>query len=169
MELLVVRHGMAEDREEFAAEEKDDSLRPLTKQGRWKIERIAKGLRYLVPSVHLVATSPFARAEQTARLVAAAYRGADVTSLDCLAPGGRPNAFLAWLREHEDVDRVIAVGHEPELGALVTWLITGQPAEGRIALRKGGACLLEFDGRLRPGEATLHWALPPTVLRRLAD
>jgi hypothetical protein len=37
-----------------------------------------------------------------------------------------------------------------------------------LALRKGGACLLEFDGEPAPGTATLLWALTPAQLRALA-
>jgi len=170
MELLVIRHGVAEDREEYARQGKDDSLRPLTDEGRWKMERVARGLRHVVPSLDLVATSPFVRAEQTARIVAAAYDDADVIHVDTLTPDGVPDEFLAWLGEHRSAGHVAAVGHEPHLGALVAWLVTGQWAEGRIALRKGGACLVELEGeRLRAGEGRLLWLLTPAVLRKLAE
>ena len=169
MELLVIRHAVAEDREDFAATGKDDSLRPLTKDGRWKMERGVRALRHAIPSLSVIATSPFTRAAQTAKIVAAAYDDVDVEPLDALTPEGRPQAFLTWLRERESDDRVAAVGHEPHLGSLVYWLLTGEPAEGRIAIKKGGACLLELDGRPRAGKATLIWSLTPSILRRLDD
>lgn len=169
MQLLVIRHGVAEEREAFAATGKDDSLRPLTKEGRWKMERGAPALRRALPSLNVIATSPFTRASQTAKIVAAAYDDVDVERLDALTPEGRPQAFLTWLREREPDDRVAAVGHEPHLGMLVYWLLTGEAAEGRIALKKGGACLLEFDARPRAGKATLIWSLTPSILRRLSD
>lgn len=169
VELLVIRHGVAEERETFAATGQDDSLRPLTKEGRWKMERVAKGLRRLLPSVSLVATSPFARALQTARIVSAEYGKAELERLDALTPEGKPRAFMAWLREHQEVERVAAVGHEPHLGSLVSWMLTGEAVEGRIALRKGGACLLEFDDRPRMGRARLIWSLPPSILRRMTE
>ena len=169
MELLVIRHGVAEEREEFAASGKDDSLRPLTKEGRWKMERGARALRHALPSLNVIATSPFTRAAQTAKIVAAAYGDVDVERLDALTPEGRPQAFLTWLRERDVDDRVAAVGHEPHLGALVCWLLTGKVTEGPIALRKGGACLLEFDAQPRAGKGTLVWSLTPSLLRRLDD
>jgi hypothetical protein len=49
---------------------------------------------------------------------------------------------------------------------LVTWCMTGQ-VESRVALRKGGACLLEFSARPAAGGATLQWALTPSQLRRI--
>ena len=169
MELLVIRHGVAEEREDFAATGKDDSLRPLTKEGRWKMERGARALRHALPSLNVIATSPYTRAAQTAKIVAAAYDDVDVERLDALTPEGRPQAFLAWLRGRESDERVAAVGHEPHLGALVYWLLTGDAVEGRISMKKGGACLLELDPRSRAGKATLIWSLTPSLLRRLDD
>ncbi len=169
MELLVIRHGVAEEREEFAATGKDDSLRPLTKEGRWKMERGAKALRHALPSLNVIATSPYTRAAQTAKIVAAAYDDIDVERLDALTPDGRPQAFLTWLRGRGSDDRVAAVGHEPHLGSLVYWLLTGEAVEGRISMKKGGACLLELDPKARAGKATLIWSLTPSLLRRLDD
>ena len=169
MELLVIRHGVVEEREDFAATGKDDSLRPLTKEGRWKMERNARALRHALPSLNVIATSPYTRAAQTAKIVAAAYDDVGVERLDALTPEGRPQAFLAWLRGRESDDRVAAVGHEPHLGSLVYWLLTGEVVEGRIAMKKGGACLLELDPKSRAGKATLLWSLTPSILRRLDD
>ena len=60
------------------------------------------------------------------------------------------------------------VGHEPHLGTLVTWLMTGIE-ESRVPLRKGAACLLEFPSRPEERTAQLHWALTASQLGRLAD
>ncbi len=169
MELLVIRHGVAEEREDFAATGKDDSLRPLTKDGRWKMERGARALRHAIPSLNVIVTSPFTRAAQTAKIVAAAYDDVGVERLDALTPEGRPQAFLTWLRERDAEDRVAAVGHEPHLGSLIYGLLTGEAVEGRIAMKKGGACLLELEPRPRAGKATLIWSLTPSILRRLDD
>jgi phosphohistidine phosphatase len=169
VELLVIRHGVAEERETFAATSQDDSLRPLTKDGRWKMERVAKGLHRLLPSLDLIATSPFTRALQTAKIVADAYGDTELERLAALTPEGRPQAFIAWLRKRESEDRIAAVGHEPHLGSLISWLLTGEAVEGRIALRKGGSCLLQFDDRPRMGQAKLLWSLPPSLLRRVTE
>lgn len=169
MELLVIRHGVAEEREDFAATGKDDSLRPLTKEGRWKMERGAKALRHALPSLDVIATSPFTRAAQTAKIVAAAYDDVGVEQVDALTPESRPQDFLAWLRKRDAGERVAAVGHEPHLGALVYWLLSGESVGGRIAMKKGGACLLELDPRSRSAKATLLWSLTPSLMRRLGD
>lgn len=167
MELLVIRHGVAEDREAFAESGQDDSLRPLTKEGRLKMEHAAAGLRRAVSSLDAIATSPFKRAEQTAKIVARAYGHAELEQLDTLTPDGTQRAFMTWLRARSAGDRVAIVGHDPHLPTLVSWLVTGEAIDGRFRLRKGGACLLEFDGQPRAGKAILLWSLTPSLLRRL--
>ncbi|HET7457196.1 MAG TPA: phosphohistidine phosphatase SixA [Gemmatimonadaceae bacterium] len=168
MQLLVIRHGVAEERDEFAESGQDDALRPLTKEGKWKMERIARALRRVVSSLDVLGSSPLLRATQTASIVASAYGDLEITALPALVPGAPRDTFLAWLRRQRDAAAVAIVGHEPDLGALVTWLLTGEE-ESHVPLRKGGACFLAIDGRPRAGCALLEWALTPALLRRIGD
>src|SRR5881392_380489 len=87
MRLLVVRHAIAEDREAFARSHKDDADRPLTSEGRRKMERAALGLKVLVPELDVLAASPYKRALDTAEIIAASYRGLTVERVPELAPG----------------------------------------------------------------------------------
>ena len=64
MQLLVIRHAIAVEREDFARTGKDDRLRPLTDEGRKKMKQGAKGLRQLAPRIDLLATSPLTRAHR---------------------------------------------------------------------------------------------------------
>ena len=43
MKLLLIRHAIAEEREDFARTGKDDRLRPLTDEGRKKMKQAARG------------------------------------------------------------------------------------------------------------------------------
>jgi phosphohistidine phosphatase len=167
MKLLVIRHAIAEEREDFARTGKDDRLRPLTEDGRKKMKQGAKGLREIVPEIDLLATSPLTRAAQTAAIVDSVYGGLREVEIKELSPEVTPESFLRWLRKQK-VDTVAVVGHEPSLSLIVSWLLTG--TERRIiAIRKGGACLLEFSDEVGAGTATLLWALTPALLRALAD
>ena len=169
MRLLVVRHAIAEDREEFARTGESDDQRPLTPEGRWRMTRVAKGLREIVPEIDVLATSPFVRAAQTAAIIADAY-GIDeerIVTVPALAPEGKADAVIRWLARQE-ADLVTVVGHEPDLGRLIACLITGTSGDW-LPLRKGGACLLEFEERPRAGGAEIRWLLPPALLRRLRD
>jgi phosphohistidine phosphatase len=162
MQLLLIRHAIAEDRDEFAKTGKSDELRPLTKDGKRKMRANAKGLHRIVGSIDLLAASPLVRAVETAAIVSVAFDDIPVVTVKALEPDAEFDDFVVWLNEQEGA--VIAVvGHEPHLGILVTWLLTGV-AEPRVPLKKGGACLLEFEGRLGHGAATLVWSATPRLL-----
>lgn len=166
MKLLLIRHAIAEEREDFAKTGKDDRLRPLTDEGRKKMKQAAKGLREIVPEIDLLATSPLTRAAQTGAIVDSTYGGLKEVEIEELAPGAAPNDFLRWLRKQK-AGTIAAVGHEPSISLLLSWFLTG--TEKRLySFRKGGACLLEFPGELGAGTATLLWALTPGQLRGLA-
>src|SRR5580704_3446332 len=168
MQLILIRHGIAEDRAEFAATGNPDSERPLTKQGQWKMERLAGGLRRAVSALDVLGSSPFRRAEQTARIVSRAFHDIQVTTVPALAPTGPADNVLKWLKHHLAATTVAIVGHEPQLGELTTWLVTGTASSG-VEFRKSGACLVEFKGRANAGSGRLQWMLTPALLRDLAD
>ena len=167
MRLLLIRHAIAEEREDFSRTGKEDRLRPLTDEGRKKMKQAARGLYGLVPQIDLLATSPLTRAEQTGAILDSVYGGLDVEEIEELSPETTPNAFLLWLRQREE-ETIAVVGHEPSLGQILSWLLTGTERQ-LIAFRKGGACLLEIPGEVAAGTATLLWALTPGQLRQLAD
>src|SRR5687768_1700684 len=101
MRLLLVRHAIAEEREDFARTGKDDHLRPLTDEGRKKMKQAARGLRSLVPEIDLLATSPLTRAAQTGAILDSVYGGLDVVETDELSPETTPEQFLRWLRQQK--------------------------------------------------------------------
>jgi phosphohistidine phosphatase len=167
LQLIVIRHGVAGDPAEFAATGQDDSLRPLTKDGRRKMALNARGLCHVVHAIDVLAASPLVRAQQTATIVAKAYGGIEITTLAALVPDRPLKEVLVWLRRQRATAVVAVVGHEPQLGGLITWLLTGQ-SQGPIELRKGGACRIDFDGRPAAGSGHLSWVLKPALLRQLA-
>jgi phosphohistidine phosphatase len=168
MKLLLVRHAIAEDREEFENTGEPDEKRPLTTAGRKKMKRAAAGLRELVPRVDVLATSPLTRAQQTAEVLAKTYVEAAPTVVEALDPMQPYELFLEWLRRLDDVDTVVAVGHEPHLSGLAAWLMTGNE-KPFLEFKKGGTALLEFDGVIDRGAAQLRWLLTPAQLRAIGD
>jgi phosphohistidine phosphatase len=166
MKLLIIRHAIAEDREEFARTGKDDRLRPLTDEGRKKMKQGARGLKRVAPEIDLLATSPLTRAAQTGAVLDSVYGGLSEVEITELCPEASPVEFLSWLRK-QTAEQVAVVGHEPSISLILSWLLTG--TEKRIfSFRKGGACLLEFPGEVGAGTASLLWALTPAQLRELA-
>ena len=168
MKLLAVRHGVAEDREAFAATGKEDAARPLTTDGRKRMKRIAKGLAGEVPKLDVLATSELARALQTAWILAGAYDDVVPTPIEPLRPDAELATLLAWLRQQDPGYTIALIGHEPHLGIAVSWLLTGKK-QSIISLRKGAACLLDLGEIPTAGQAALEWMLTPGQLRRLGE
>ena len=165
MKLLVIRHGVAMDQDEFAESGESDDLRPLTAEGKKEMKKIAKGLCSEVETLDLLAPSPLVRAEQTAEIVADAYGIKVAEATTSLVPDAPLEEFEEWSATHWEKNLIAIVGHEPHLSTLVTWLLTGKH-QSRVRLKKGGACLLEFDSEPRRGSGTLNWLLTPRQLAR---
>jgi len=164
MLLLVVRHAIAVDQEEWAG---DDAKRPLTDEGRKKMKKAAQGLRQLVKDVELLAASALVRAYQTAEILAEAY-GLSIKTVPALAPGQPPAALARWLEGETHRQTIAIVGHEPGLSSAVSWFLTGAD-RAILELKKGGACLLDLPRGVGPATATLLWALWPSHLRDFGD
>lgn len=167
MYLVVIRHAIAVEREEFAGSGRPDSDRPLTDAGRRRMRKNARGLQRIAPHPQLVATSPWLRAADTARVVAETLGVERIETVDVMLPDRHPRALAAWLTERT-AETIVVVGHEPHLGAVVTWLLGGGEAS-RVEFKKGGACLLRIDGPVDAGAATLQWHVTPAQLRAMAD
>lgn len=167
MNLLLIRHAIAVDRSDFDA---DEELRPLTDEGKRKMQRAARGLRAAVPSIELIATSPLVRTVATGAIVEEAYadlrRRPLVREIDPLRPGADSEDLLAWL-DLQTADPIALVGHEPDLSDLLALLVGA--ARPFYRFRKGGAVCVAFPGRVEAGAGTLVWALPPGVLRELGS
>ena len=171
MKLLIVRHGKAEDRDDWAATGAHDDARPLTTEGRELMRVGAIGLHTIVESIDVLASSPLVRAQQTARIVADAYGIAGIVEIDALRSEARPSELYEWLCEMEGNDIVAVVGHNYHLEEFASWLLTGRK-DRVIDIKKGAAVMIELKGLSRkhkgPDTATLLWALTPAQLRGLA-
>jgi phosphohistidine phosphatase len=166
MKVLLVRHAVAEERQDFAKSGKDDSLRPLTRDGRAKMRRVATAIASLVPEIDIVASSPLTRTMQTAKILAGAYTDLEIIRLDSLAPGGSDRETIEWLATHSNLRCVALIGHEPDMSSLLAAL-TGSPTPF-FDFRKAGAAHVSFADKPEAGAAKLDWAVPPSMLRVVA-
>ncbi len=165
MKILIVRHAKAEERRLLGLLRKD-AARPLTPGGRKDMAKAAKGLKQLVSDIGVLAASPLVRARQTAQILAERY-DAQVTEVTELSPGADPDKLHAWLRKQPLEATVALVGHEPDLGVLASWFLTGRK-EPFVLFKKGAACLIDFaDGGPAPGRGRLEWLIQPGALRKL--
>lgn len=163
--LLLVRHAIAQDRDEAAAQGIADPQRPLTDKGAAKIRSISRALQRLLPSPGVLLYSPYLRTRQTAAILNEQWPCATIQS-DTLAPGGDAEALLDLLNKHPGP--IVLVGHEPDLSELMGLLLCARQL-GFIRIKKGGAALLELDQPVAPGKAELQWLLSPKQLLALAD
>ena len=162
MRVILFRHGPAgrRDPERWP----DDSVRPLTPQGAQLTRAVANGLAVIDSDVGVVASSSYARARQTARVLAHVLDAGAVEELEDLRPGGSPARILDFLAARASDRTVLLVGHEPDLGALAGMLLFGAPVS--LPLKKAGACSMRFDGEPHEGTGRLSWFMPPKVLRQ---
>ena len=154
MQLLLIRHGEAGEARGWAKTGRPDDERPLTDEGTDEMRAVAAGLRAAVPHIDLVASSPLTRALQTADLVADQYAGVTRVTIGELVPDQRPFAFVDWLSGHEWADVVAAVGHNPHLSELATWLLEDDEL---IDMKKASALLIDFPGEVGKRSGRLVW------------
>jgi phosphohistidine phosphatase len=164
VELILVRHAIAEDRDH--ARWPDDADRPLTVDGEEQFRKGARGLVRLVPTVDEVLSSPYARAWRTAELLSEAGWTAP-KPLEVLAAARSPLELIEALRADADLDRLALVGHEPSMSEVASVLLSGSATGLSLEMKKGAACVLDLPDGPQPGGASLRWLLSPKVLRAL--
>lgn len=163
MDVLVVRHGTALDKEEAASRFMPDDDRPLTKKGRSRTKRVAKVLAKRVPNVTGLLTSPLLRAAETAEIVGAAI-GLEPERTNALLPGAAEDHLVRVLEKKSGA--VAVVGHEPHLSRWIGWALTGE-SRSIVALAKSGVCLVHFADTPRAREGTIGWLLTPALVEEL--
>ena len=162
MQVLLVRHGRAEEREKG----KKDEVRALTEDGQQRLRKEMKKLSRTLPKVDLIATSPLVRATQTALIMSKACDDAKVVKLPALAPKGTEEAVFVWLKKQPAEATIALVGHEPNMGALAAYLMLGVN-EAFFGFKKGGVCCIEFDPASGAGGGELQWLMQPKQIRNL--
>jgi phosphohistidine phosphatase len=164
MVCLLLRHGIAVERDEWEGSEAD---RPLTEQGAKRVAQAAAGLNRLDVQPTHVLSSPLVRALETAKIVHRVLRVRSTMQIvDELLPDASPDRLLSILHDFPPESSVLCVGHEPQLGMAASVLLSGR-ASGSFPLKKAGACLIELPIPVKPGRGILRWWLTPRQLRAI--
>ena len=137
MDLILWRHAEAE-------EGGPDLERKLTPKGRKQAKRVAAWLLQRLPSKVTVLSSPARRARQTADALEVRAK-----LVDQIAPGAAVSDVLAAVDWPQRKGSVLVVGHQPTLGCVASYLVSGSPVEWSI--KKGGLWWLTY--RVRGGES----------------
>ncbi len=164
MDCVLLRHGIAVERDEW---EGTDGDRPLTERGAKRVAQVAIGLSRLDVQPTHVFSSPLIRAIETAKIVrgALSVRSA-IEIVDELLPDASPHRFLSILRKLPPESSVLCIGHEPQLGMAASVLLSGR-VSASFPLKKAGACLIELSIPAKPGRGVLRWWLTPSQLRAM--
>lgn len=163
MQLYIVRHGIAIDREDPQCP--PDPERYLTEEGVEKTKGVARGLAALGVSGDLFLTSPYVRAVQTAEIVASTlgYEKQKIRRTDSLLPGTEPSLLFRELARDKQASAVLVFGHAPHLDDLIA---TAVGAKKHVTeLKKAGVALIELK-RISPPIGMLVWLATPKLLRR---
>ena len=165
--IYIVRHGIAEDR----AASGRDADRRLTEEGIDETRRAAIGMRTIGVAPDLILTSPLPRADETARIIASVLAGKsdeiaiDVT--DTLSPGVHIEQLLLECRKPPKPAKVMVVGHQPDLGMLASWLISGSAEAAFLPFRKASLACVETSGSTGRIRGVLRYFLSPAHLRAI--
>ena len=169
-ELLLLRHGIAEER----SPELPDRTRALTDKGRQRTRAVLERALALGLVADRMLSSPFTRARQTAEMARSVGLAPALELSETLEPGHDPLPLLVSAlaglapapigggAERQARLRVLLVGHEPDLGRLAARLLGANP--GAIQLRKAGLALLALPAGATPGSASLRLLLSPRSL-----
>lgn len=164
MDCILVRHGIAVEPDDWEGMEEN---RPLTEKGKKRVRQAAEGLAVLDCKPTHLFTSPFLRAYDTARLLRAVICPAlKVETREELAVGARPELVVGLLRTLPLDAVVVCVGHEPQLGEVVSLLLCGK-ALPNFPFKKSGAAHVESEGVMNQGQGRMRWWLQPMQLRAL--
>ena len=182
MNLYIIRHAISEQRHIFAQTGQSDELRPITNRG---AERM-KGLLSFIKNnskeqINNVLQSPLLRSQQTGTLVKEFYPQARYMTTSLLRPSFSFKKLLEEIQQFEPTNNqsppsissdnpdnknknpktsLALIGHEPDLGQFISWLLFNQ-ANNCFPLKKGGIAKLNIQ---KNGQHYLKWILRPKLI-----
>jgi phosphohistidine phosphatase len=155
VDVYILRHGKAD----AAGTGMSDADRRLTKKGREDIAAAGRWMAAQELRFDLIAASPLARAQETAAIIAESLGETDLlVTWKVLGPGGTPDNVCRIIGRHTDMHTILLVGHEPQLSALISRIITGDE-NAAIVMSKGAlAKIRDFSYNMNPS-GELHWLM----------
>jgi phosphohistidine phosphatase len=144
-----------------------DAERPLTTQGEQDATLMGRVLSRLESKIGVVMASPLLRARQTAEHISRELgTHPKVRVSEHLAPGFRPKVLLEELLSQAQGSDVVAVGHQPDLGMFVAFLI-GDSSRAAITMEPGAIAKLRLTSTDSRVEARLSSLFTPAAVRKL--
>ena len=157
IELYFLRHAHAGDPEAWTG---DDAARPLSEKGEKQAERLGTFLAGVGFTPDAIISSPKLRAAQTAEIVAK-HLGIQISFDDRLAGAFEVETLETLLGDAGDPVRPVVVGHDPDFSDVLAEL----SGASRLPMPKGALARVDIERPLRAGGGTLHWLVPPDLLK----
>jgi phosphohistidine phosphatase len=157
IELHFLRHAHAGDPEAWTG---DDAARPLSDKGEKQAERLGAFLAGVGFKPDAIVTSPKLRAAQTAEIVAR-HLGIQISFDDRLAGAFEVETLETLLHDAGDPVRPVVVGHDPDFSDVLAEL----SGASELPMPKGALTRIDIERPLRAGGGTLHWLVPPDLLK----
>ena len=154
MNLYILRHANAD------TEAATDAARELSEKGCEQAKKVAQFCAGQGIQPEVIFASPLIRAQQTAKPVAKEL-GMEVTTARWLSSGAKPEGILTALATLKEVSAVMLVGHQPDLGELISHLLGA--SEGSINVRKASLTLVEVLVP-REGGGRLEFSIPARLM-----
>jgi phosphohistidine phosphatase len=158
MEIYVLRHGEAEERETGRA----DRDRKLTARGKRDLKALLKVARKAEVAPDVILTSPLRRAQETAAIAAEVLGCKRIVETRNLLPGASPELVWKEIGNGHKVEKVLLAGHQPHLGSLIGLLLE---APVMVDLKKGSMVRIATQARLGPPRGVLKWMLTTRIAK----
>lgn len=158
MLIYLVQHGKAKTKEE-------DPKRPLNKEGKKDIEKIAMFLKKSNINIETIMHSDKLRAKETAEILSKS-----INSKNGLKeiPGLQPNDIvepIATLLNQQSSGNIMFVGHLPFMSKLSSLLITKNQDCKIIAFQQGAVVCIEKNEENEDIETfSLKWMVTPEIV-----
>ena len=157
MNLYLIRHADAGNREEWKG---DDADRPLTDLGHRQARVLGEAFHQRNIVVEAVLSSPTVRTRETASaFLGGAESNVSLGFSDLLAPGAIKRRKLSKQLAALGVGSAAVVGHDPDLPEYLGWLI-GADSE-TVHIEKCGVALVACDEGPGKGGGRLVWIVTP--------
>jgi phosphohistidine phosphatase len=153
MDLILWRHAEAFE----VGEVEDDLSRALSPKGERQAQRMAEWLNQRLAHSTRIFASPAVRCQQTAKALGKKFK-----TLNELAPDGNGEALLKAARWPDASEPVLIVGHQPTLGFVAAYLLTGNPQAWTI--KKGAVWWVRSRNREDTEQVILQAVQSPDCL-----
>jgi phosphohistidine phosphatase len=159
MEILLLRHGIAESEIAAARHGRRDEERRLTAEGRRETDRMAAALSARVGRLDRIFHSPYLRARETAEIFSPHFSGAPILQVEEFTPDSDPRQLAGFL-ESQNGARIMIVSHEPYLSGALSYLLSGGFSLA-LGFERAAVAGIEWGGA---GRSRLNYFLPPRLL-----